>query len=136
MTAEVQALILGFDYAFMIKTLVEEILGTELVIEAMIDSRTVFNVVAKKAKTTERRLQIDIFALRQSYDTGELNRIAWIPGQSNPADPLTKPALSKSSPLFKIMTTNKFELDPKGWTSPSDTEGQTAHNVNIGTQHV
>ena len=54
MAAEVQALILGFDYAFMIKTLVEEILGTELIIEAMIDSRTVFNVVAKEAKTTER----------------------------------------------------------------------------------
>ena len=73
----------------MIKTLVEEILGTALVIEPMIDSRTVFNVVAKEAKTTERRLQTDIFALRQSFDTGELNRMPLIPGQSNPADPLT-----------------------------------------------
>lgn len=45
MAAEIQALVLGFDYAFLVKDLVEEILGRKMRIEAMIDSETVFNVV-------------------------------------------------------------------------------------------
>ena len=115
MAAEIQALMLGFDYAFYVRDLLEEILGRSFKIEAMIDSKTVFNVVAKDGKTTERRLQIDILSLRESYDNGELNRIAWIPGPTNPADPLTKPALSTTSPLFKIMEHNMLDIAPQGW---------------------
>ena len=115
MAAELQALVLGFDYAFVIKDLVEEILGRHVKVEVMVDSKTTFNVVAKDGKTTERRLQIDVLALRQSYDLGELDRLAWIPGSLNAADPLTKPVLSTSSPLYVIMETNKFEVEPQGW---------------------
>ena len=122
MAAEIQALTLGFDYAFIVKDLVDEILGRQLRIEAMIDSKTVFNVVAKEGKTTERRLQIDITALRQSYDLGELDRIAWIPGASNPADSLTKPVLLTTSPLFDIMKNNKLHLAPQGWAISHERE--------------
>lgn len=61
-------------------------LGRKLSVEAMIDRKTVIDVVAKDDHTTERRLQIDVFAQRQSYDTGEIARISWIPGAQNPAD--------------------------------------------------
>ena len=115
MAAELHALVLGFDYAFLVKDLVEEILGRKIVVEAMVDNKSVFNVIAKDGKTAERRLQIYVLALRQSYDLGELERIAWIPGTDNPADSLTKPVLSTSSPLFNIMCSNKFSLKPDGW---------------------
>ena len=117
MAAEIQALVLGFDFAFLIKDLVDEILGTDMRIEALIDSKTVFNVVAKDGKTAERILQIDILAHRQSYDIGELDRIAWIPGNTNPADSFTKTILSTTSPLFHIMQKNKFTLVPQGWAN-------------------
>lgn len=115
MAAEVQALVLGFDYAFIVKDLIEEIIGRSIRLEALIDSKTVFNVIAKDGQTAERRLQIDVLALRQSYDIGELDRLAWIPGKDNPADPLTKPVTNTTSPLFSIMTTNKFQTKPQGW---------------------
>ena len=115
MAAEIQALVLGFDYAYVIQHLVEEIIGRTIKLEAMIDSKTVFNVVAKDGQTAEKRLQIDVLALRQSYDLGELDRIAWIPGHENPADSLTKPVLTKKTPMFAMMESNNFGTEPHGW---------------------
>lgn len=51
MAAEVIALVLGFDYSYIVLNLVEEIMGRKVSLEAMIDSRTVFNIVANDAKT-------------------------------------------------------------------------------------
>lgn len=115
MAAELQALTLGFDYVFFVKDFIDEILGVKMIIEAMIDSKHVFNVVEKDCKTAERRLQIDILALRKSYDLEELDRIAWIPASSNPADSLNKPVLTTKSPLFNIMEKNLLNFKPKGW---------------------
>lgn len=115
MAAEIQALVLGFDFAFVIRDMVEELTRRSVPIEAIIDSKTMFNVIARDGQTTERRLQIDIFALRQSYDNGELRRISWIPGTANPADALTKPVLNTRSPLFKLMQTNRLTKGALGW---------------------
>lgn len=57
MTAEVQALVLGFDYAFLAKFLSEEIIGRTLELETMMNSRTMFDVVSKDGATTKHRLQ-------------------------------------------------------------------------------
>lgn len=74
MAAEVQGLVLGFDYAFVIRQLLFEILGRKICLEAFVDSKTLFNVVGKDGATTDRRIQIDIYALRESYAKGELSR--------------------------------------------------------------
>lgn len=78
--AEVQALFLGNDYAFLVRNLSEELLDPFLTLEATIDIRMLINVVSKEAQTTERRPKIDVFGLRQIYDSGELNRVLWISG--------------------------------------------------------
>lgn len=75
MAAEIQALTLGFDYAFVVRNLVEEIFGRNISMDFLIDSKTVFNVISKDKQTTELRLQIDVLALRRSYDLGELDRV-------------------------------------------------------------
>ena len=117
MAAELFALVIGFDYAYLVRDLILELTGIEMMIEALVDSKTVFDVIAKDAKTTERRLRIDVMALRQSYDAGELEKVGWFPGEENAADPLTKYMLSLVSPLYKIMATNKFESKPRGWAA-------------------
>lgn len=50
--------------------------------------------------TTKERLQLEVFALQESYERGELSRIGWIPGAANVEDALTKPVLYEKSPLF------------------------------------
>lgn len=41
---------LGLDYMFLVKDLAEDILGTQIRLEAMLDSKKVCNVVAKDGK--------------------------------------------------------------------------------------
>lgn len=72
---ELFALVHGFDFAFVMSQLVEDITGLALTLEAIIDSNSVFDVLAKDSATAEKRLQIDIFALRESYSKGELDKI-------------------------------------------------------------
>lgn len=64
MATEIQDLGLGFDYAFLVKNFIEELLGRKILQEAMLDSKNVFNVVAKDGKTADRRLQIDFLGLQ------------------------------------------------------------------------
>lgn len=61
MAAEVKSLVHGFGflYAYLVRDLSEELIGRPLTLEAMIDSKTVFNFVARDGQSTERRLQID-----------------------------------------------------------------------------
>lgn len=80
-------------------------------LEALIDSRKVFDIIAKDSKTAEKRLQIDDFALKQDYENGNLDFNGWVPGADNAADPLTKFKISTLSLLYKIMLTNHFNAN-------------------------
>ena len=117
MAAELHALIYGFDNAYMVQDIVSETLGRKIEIDAYVDSRTVFNVVAKNSATLEKRLQIDVNALRQSHSNGELRYLAWIPGFQNLADGLTKGLVGKTHPLWKALTTNRVSITPEGWVN-------------------
>lgn len=119
MASEVHALLLGFDNAFPIHEILSHILARDLPIEAFVDSKTVFDLIAKDGKTRERKLQIDVSAMRELYSNGELARIAWIPGGINPTEPLTKPVITRTSPLWKLMETNFIDPKPIGWASIS-----------------
>lgn len=130
MAAEVQVLVLGFDYVFLVKDFVKEILGKALESEAFKDSRSVFNAIANNGKAIERHLPIDVSAVRQSYDAGAMARVAWIPGKDNPADSLAKPVLSTSFPLCQLMTTSAYNQTPQGWTASSEMKiGGVLHNL-------
>lgn len=90
MAAEVPSLILGFDLYFVMRDMITDIMGNRIPLEDYVDNRTVFEVIAKDAITTERRLQIDVAALKESYIRGELDNIGGIPGPINAADGMTK----------------------------------------------
>ena len=117
LAAEVHGLVLAFDHSFIIQDMIKEILGRTLDVEAYVDSKTLFDVVAKNSNTTEKRLQIDIFALKESYAKGELRKLTWIPGNNNPADALTKPILTATSPLWRLMKDNKLDTEALGWAN-------------------
>lgn len=64
MASEIHALFLCFDKSYYIRHMLEEILGRRLNIEAYVDSKTVFDVIAKDGKRTERIIRIDVSALK------------------------------------------------------------------------
>ena len=115
MAAELLALVYGFDCAHVVQNSLRETLGFDVPIYAHVDSRTVFNTVAKHNSTLEKRLQIDVHSIRQSYRRGEIYSLSWISGKTNPADGLTKGPISASHPLWCLMITNRYKAEPSGW---------------------
>lgn len=120
MAAEIHALVLVYDFAFIIGHLAEEILGSSIQLDAFFDRRTVIDVIVENGMTTERRLQIDNCALKQSYMDGVITRLGWIQGNRNPADALTKITKLKNGPLWSMMTNNELTLQPIGWVPPNN----------------
>ena len=59
------------------------------------DSYSLYECLVKLGTTKEKRLMIDIIALRQSYERRELTEVQWINRQDNPADIMTKATLNK-----------------------------------------
>lgn len=80
LAAEVNALILAFDSCYLIQDMKHEIIGIPLDMDAFVDSRTLVLVVATDGATPKNRLQIDISTLREIYESGELSKINWMPG--------------------------------------------------------
>ena len=115
MAAELHALTYGFNQAYVAKNMLEEMLGRHLDLDGYVDSRIVFNVVAKNSATLEKSLQIDAHALRESHCNGELRYLAWIPGTQNVSDGLTKGLVGSSHSLWRLITTNKLFIQPQGW---------------------
>ena len=132
MAAEVHGLVYGFDSAFIEKNIIEELLGTSIPMDVYVDSKTLFNIVAKDGNTAEKRLKIDMWAIRESYDKKEIRNIYWIASSMNLADQLTKPILLNDTALWNVMKTNKINTEALGWTNSHNTEkaGVSNHKGN------
>ena len=78
-----------------------------------IDSYSLYKCLVKLGTTKEKRLMIDIIALRQSYERRELFDIRWINGQDNPANAMTKSNPNKALETF--ISTNTLKIRVEGW---------------------
>jgi len=76
------------------------------------DSYSLYECLVKLGTTKEKRLMIDIMALRQSYERREFE-IRWINGQDNPADSMTKSNPNKALETF--IGTNSLNVRVEGW---------------------
>ncbi|KAI0994351.1 hypothetical protein K3495_g13830 [Podosphaera aphanis] len=77
------------------------------------DSFSLYECLVKLGTTKEKRLMIDIMAIRESYERRELAEIRWINGKDNPADAMTK--ANPVGALRKLVETNELECRLQGW---------------------
>jgi hypothetical protein len=68
---------------------------------------------ASFATTKEKRLIINIMALKQAYEQKDVFEIRWINGQNNPANAMTKATSNKA--LSTFIDTNRLCLRMQGW---------------------
>ncbi len=123
MAAEVMAVVYGFDSSYLVKHRMETALGNNLPLNTYVDSRTTFNTIEKSTNTIENRLQIYVSSIRESHEKGEMRTIAWLPGEHNPADGLTRyNVLNEKHPLCKILETNRIEIKAQRWASAASTK--------------
>jgi len=80
-----------------------------------------YKCLVKLRTTKEKRLMIDIIAIRQSYERRELIKIRWINGQDNLADAMTKGTPNKA--LERFIDTNQLDIRVKGWVKRADGVG-------------
>lgn len=100
LASELYAMVFGADIANVLTTTLNMITN-QLCINNIptikcTDSFSLSECMVKLGRTKEKRLMIDIMAIRQSYERRELSEIRWICGTDNPADALTKENPSKA----------------------------------------
>jgi len=117
LASEIYGIIKGVDIAIAINTTIKIItkqlgfLQTSIVV--CTDSYSLYECLVKLGSTQEKRLIIDIMALRQSYERREITEIRWIDGKDNPADAMTKSTPNKA--LEKLIDTNQLGVRVEGW---------------------
>lgn len=117
LASELYAMVLGADIANALSTTLNMITNQLCInnIPTIIctDSFSLYECMVKLGTTKEKRLMIDIMAIRQSYERRELSEIRWICGTDNPADAMTKANPSKA--LEGLINTNSLRIRIQGW---------------------
>lgn len=98
LAAETLAFTEGADSAFYVANLLEEILSrkddsNKINIDCFTDSLSLFEVVGTSSLTQDRRLRVEISAIRQMVDKDEIN-VNWVDKQYQLSDCLTKKGAS------------------------------------------
>ena len=117
LASEIYGMTSGADMAIAIDSTIKQIteqLGlTPIPIIVCTDSYSLYDLLVKLGNTKEKRLMIDVMALRQSYERRELQEVRWINGNDNPADALTKS--SPNTALQRFIDTNRLTIRVEGW---------------------
>ena len=116
LASEIYGMVGGVDMAYAVATTLQKI--TEqlnlptIPMVVCTDSYSLYECLVKLGSTKEKRLMIDIMALRQMYERRELFEIRWINGHDNPADAMTK--LTPNKTLETFIDTNKLRIRVEG----------------------
>ena len=117
LASEIYGMVGGVDMAIAINTTLhminEQLDLPKVSIVVCTDSYSLYECLVKLGTTKEKRLMIDIMALRQSYERREITEIRWINGHDNPADAMTKSTPNKA--LEKFINENQLTVRVEGW---------------------
>ena len=119
LASEVYGMVAGVDMAYALSTTLRRITRhlrlppTQTVV--CTDSYSLYECLVKLGTTKEKRLMIDIMALRESYERKELHEVRWINGADNLADAFTKG--SPNAALRSFIDTNSSTIRVEGWVA-------------------
>ena len=99
-TIEAEALSVGeaIEGLIYFNRLWEEVVG-ERKLEAVVktDSKTLMTAIKSSTGVSSKRLKIDIAAIREAIESGEIKEVQWVQGKHQIADVLTKSRVSEES---------------------------------------
>ena len=113
--SELHGMVHGIDIAMAIQSTLDRILKslqTSLPTVVCTDSRSLYDCMVKLGTTTEKRLMIDVMAVREAYERRELSEFRWIEGPDNPADAMTKAKPNKA--LETLVDSNELRMKVVG----------------------
>ena len=113
LAAEIYAFEACLDYCITLRHDLHSIVSQRLKIQLFKDSKSLFDTITKLTTLSEKRLLIDISAIRESYRAGDLDDVAHLSSEYNLADCLTKD--KESSFLTSLMETGKLSHPVNQW---------------------
>lgn len=117
LASELYGMVAGIDIGISISTTLQLITKqlniASIPVVVCTDSFSLYECLVKLGTTKEKRLMIDIMAIRQSYERRELSEIRWIEGNSNPADSMTKS--NANDALKLLLKSNELDIEVQGW---------------------
>jgi hypothetical protein len=123
---ETLALADSFDSAFVIRHDLQAILGRKVPLLLLTDSESLFYTLTRDKYTRERRLLLDIAAVRNAYKSHEISNIGLIDSVYNLADPLTKVKSGVASDaLLNVIKTGKIDHPIRCWVIERDLRSLT-----------
>ena len=90
LAAEVIAFADLFGDPYALSSELEHALGRSLPMQLMADSKSLFDIISKGSRTSEKRITLNIHAARQAYQAQEISSIGFVRSEDNIADGLTK----------------------------------------------
>ena len=103
LSAEVIAFADLFDQAFALRSQLEHAMNRSVPLHLMTDSKSLFDIISKGSRTSEKRVTLDIHTARQAYQAREISNIGFVRSSDNLADGLTKPKMQKA--LYNLLRT-------------------------------
>jgi hypothetical protein len=111
--AEALSLQEGLEQAMYNRRMICDLMDVQernLPITGYVDNKSVVEAIHSTKSVDDKRLRIDIGAIRQSLESGEIKSIKWCPGSDQLADCLTKRGASGAQ-LLTALQTGKLGID-------------------------
>jgi hypothetical protein len=115
---ETLALADAFDIAHILRHDLQRMLQRHIPILLLTDSESLFKTLTNARYPTERRLLIDVAAMRQAYTRKEISNIALIDSNDNAADGLTK--LKPNQALYRMLRAGRLDHRVRQWVIEED----------------
>jgi hypothetical protein len=94
-------------------TIIERLEFSSVFIVVCTNLFSLYEYLVKLGTIKEKRLMINIMALKQAYEQKDVFEIRWINGQDNPADAMTKATSNRA--LSILIDINRLCLRVQGW---------------------
>ena len=99
LSAEVIAFADLFDDALALKSQIEHALQQTVTVHLLTDSKSLFDIISRGSRTSEKRIMLDLQAAREGHEGKEISNIGFFRSSKHLADGLNK---EKSRNLYSI----------------------------------
>ena len=110
--AEALSLQEGLENGFYLRTLLEELLALPaytIQLEAYVDNRSVIEAIHSTKLVDDKRLRLDISAMKESLNLGQVHSVRWCPSEFQIANCMTKRGASGHH-LLSVMQIGKIDF--------------------------
>jgi hypothetical protein len=101
------------DQAITLRVELSTLLSQDIPLQALTDSKSLFDVMTKRSATSERRLMLDIACAQDAWTKQDISDIGFIRSAENIADGLTKQM--KQASLLKVLETSQLDVKVEQW---------------------